>query len=57
MVKHDAHGRASVRSETWTWIEARTGIALKRQIVTRWADGKQRADTTWEVDSLDDVPS
>ncbi len=53
MVKHDELGRAQVRAETLHWVDAHTGIALKRQVVTRLADGETRVDTTWRVERLD----
>lgn len=53
VVKHDELGRAQVRAETLHWVDARTGIVLKRQVVTRLADGVTRMDTTWRVERLD----
>ena len=57
MVKHDVGGRPQVRAETLHWIDARTGIALKRQVVTRQGNGKKRVYTTWRVEQLDGVAS
>ena len=51
-VKHDAHGRAQVQVETLAWVDVETGIPLKRQAVTRLADGRRQAATTWQVERL-----
>ncbi len=50
LVKHDEHGRAQVKAESLHWIDANTGVALKTQTVTRFADGQQSVATTWQVE-------
>lgn len=57
MVKHDAFGRPNVQAETLHWIDARTGIALQRQVVTHLANGESRADVTWRIEELSGVRS
>jgi hypothetical protein len=57
MIKHDAFGRPNVQAETLHWIDARTGIALQRQVVTHLANGESRADVTWRIEDLAGVRS
>jgi len=57
VVKHDELDRAQVQAERLYWVDAHTGIALKRQVVTRLANGETRFDTTWKVERLDGFAS
>jgi hypothetical protein len=57
MVEHDDQGREAVRSETLNWIDAKSGVTLKRQIVMRLGDGSENTETIWEIESLDGVVS
>ena len=52
IVRHDARGRPEVRSVTLYWIDVRTGIALRQQVVTEMDDGRSVADDVWRVESL-----
>lgn len=52
IVRHDARGRPEVRSVTLYWIDVRTGIALREQVVTEMDDGQTIADDVWRVESL-----
>ena len=55
ITRHDAGGRPDVQLVSLHWIDVRTGVALKRQVVTRYAGGRQVAATTWQIDALDDA--
>lgn len=57
VVRHDARGRTHVQRESLHWIDVRTGIALKRQTVTRLSSGEQQVFTTWRVQQLTDAAS
>jgi hypothetical protein len=57
MVEHDDQGREAVRSETLNWIDAKSGVTLKRDVVIRLGDGTQNTETIWEVERLDGVAS
>jgi len=46
-----------VRRQALHWIDVRTGIALKRQTVTRLSSGEQQVFTTWRVQQLEDAAS
>jgi len=52
IVKHDSLGRADVTAESLYWIDGLTGIPLKKQVVTRMADGDVERTTTWRVVAL-----
>jgi len=52
IVKHDALGRPGVAAESVCWIDGVTGIPLKKEVVTRMADGDVERTTTWRVVSL-----
>lgn len=55
VVRHDAYGRPNVLREALHWIDVRTGIALKRQTVTRLPSGERQVYTTWRVQQLTDA--
>ena len=57
IVRHDARGRPDVQREALHWIDVKTGIALKRQTVTRLSSGEQQVFTTWRVQQLTDGSS
>lgn len=57
VVRHDAHGRPHVRREAMHWIDVHTGIALKRQTVSRLLNGEQQVHTTWRVDQVTEAAS
>ncbi len=52
IVRHDARGRSNVRSVTLYWIDVRTGIALRQQVVTEMDDGRSMANDVWRIESL-----
>jgi hypothetical protein len=52
VVRHDAYGRARVRQVMLHWIDIRTGIVLKSQVVTEMDDGKRLATDVWQVERL-----
>lgn len=52
IIRHDASGRPDVRSVTLYWIDTRTGIALRQQVVTEMDDGRTAAEDVWRVESL-----
>lgn len=56
VVRHDVRGRPNVRREALHWIDVRTGIAMKRQSVTRLS-GERQVSTTWRVQQLTDTAS
>jgi len=53
VVRHDARGRPNVERVTLHWIDVRTGVALKRQTVTHFANGQQMAAATWQIERLE----
>jgi hypothetical protein len=52
VVRQDAPGRADVTAETLYWLDRASGVPLRKQTVTRLADGQTWHITTWEVSAL-----
>jgi hypothetical protein len=52
IVRHDAHGRPNVRAISLHWVDARTGIVLKQQVMTEMDNGQKVTSDVWSVESL-----
>lgn len=52
VVRQDAPGGAEVTAETLYWLDRASGVPLRKQTVTRLADGQTWHITTWEVSAL-----
>ena len=52
ITRHDAYGRARVRQVKLHWIDIRTGILLRSQVVTEMDDGERRTTDVWQVERL-----
>jgi len=52
LVLHDAQKRPDVKAERLLWIDRETGIPLKKEVVTRTADGGVWNTTVWRVREL-----
>jgi hypothetical protein len=52
LVLHDAQGRPEANAESLFWIDRKTGIPLKKEVVTRTADGGVWNTTVWRVRDL-----
>ena len=54
VVLHDSLGRDAVNAESLYWIDRATGVPLRKEIVTRMADGETWHTTIWQVRALQD---
>ena len=54
VVLHDSLGREAVKAESLYWIDRATGVPLRKEIVTRMADGETWHTTIWQVRALHD---
>ncbi len=52
VVRQDAPGGTEVTAETLYWLDRASGVPLRKQTVTRLADGQTWHITTWEVAAL-----
>ena len=52
VVRQDAPGGKEVTAETLYWLDRESGVPLRKQTVTRLADGQTWHITTWDVSSL-----
>jgi len=52
VVRQDAPGGKDVTAETLYWLDRASGVPLRKQTVTRLADGQTWHITTWEVSAL-----
>ncbi len=52
VVRNDSLGRSEVTAERLYWLDRETGIPLKKQTVTRMADGNVSHVTTWDVTAM-----
>jgi hypothetical protein len=57
LVLHDAQGRPESKAESLLWIDRKTGIPLKKEVVTRTADGGVWNTTVWRVQDLGQDPT
>lgn len=57
VVRHDAFDRPGVKAESLYWLDRRTGIPLKKEVVTHMADGEVQRTTTWRVVALEQTLS
>lgn len=52
VVREDAPGGKEVTAETLYWLDRESGVPLRKQTVTRLADGQTWHITTWDVSEL-----
>jgi hypothetical protein len=52
IIRHDAHDRPHVRQVSLHYVDLRTGIVLKRQVVTEMDDGEELVTEVWRVERL-----